>query len=155
VLISHTHSAPASHTQYYEAMISMFSACTLQTISKLDRELSASSSRNPGQLQVPSTVVNMEAEFLSLGLDIIGLGVFNYDFGSISTESPVIKVKCLMWKLYSGTVRCSPVIKVKGNSAEGWFERCVRETALYVWESINIASVNLIHCWCESHTLLV
>lgn len=33
----------------------------------------------------------MEAEFLSLGLDIIGLGVFNYDFGSISSESPVIK----------------------------------------------------------------
>lgn len=33
----------------------------------------------------------MEAEFLSLGLDIIGLGVFNYDFGSITSESPVIK----------------------------------------------------------------
>jgi hypothetical protein len=33
----------------------------------------------------------METEFLNLGLDIIGLGVFNYDFGSISTESPVIK----------------------------------------------------------------
>jgi hypothetical protein len=38
-----------------------------------------------------STVVNMETEFLNLGLDIIGLGVFNYDFGSITTESPVIK----------------------------------------------------------------
>lgn len=35
----------------------------------------------------------MEAEFLSLGLDIIGLGVFNYDFGSITTESPVIKAR--------------------------------------------------------------
>ncbi len=34
----------------------------------------------------------METEFLNLGLDIIGLGVFNYDFGSITTESPVIKV---------------------------------------------------------------
>jgi hypothetical protein len=33
----------------------------------------------------------MEAEFLNLGLDIIGLGVFNYEFGSITTESPVIK----------------------------------------------------------------
>lgn len=38
-----------------------------------------------------STVVNMETEFLNLGLDIIGLGVFNYEFGSITTESPVIK----------------------------------------------------------------
>ena len=34
----------------------------------------------------------MEEEFLNLGLDIIGLGVFNYDFGSITRESPVIKV---------------------------------------------------------------
>ena len=40
-----------------------------------------------------SATMNMEAEFLSLGLDIIGLGVFNYDFGSITAESPVIKVR--------------------------------------------------------------
>ena len=33
----------------------------------------------------------MEEVFLSLGLDIIGLGVFNYDFKSITKESPVIK----------------------------------------------------------------
>jgi hypothetical protein len=39
----------------------------------------------------------MEAEFLSLGLDIIGLGVFNYQFGSITSESPVIKVRVVGW----------------------------------------------------------
>ena len=33
----------------------------------------------------------MEAEFLSLGMDIIGLGVFNYGFRSLTAESPVIK----------------------------------------------------------------
>lgn len=38
-------------------------------------------------------VVDMETEFLNLGLDIIGLGVFNYDFGSITAESPVIKAR--------------------------------------------------------------
>lgn len=38
-----------------------------------------------------SAVSNMETEFLNLGLDIIGLGVFNYSFGSITMESPVIK----------------------------------------------------------------
>ncbi len=37
-------------------------------------------------------VVDMESEFLNLGLEIIGLGVFNYDFGAINKESPVIKV---------------------------------------------------------------
>ena len=35
----------------------------------------------------------METEFLNLGLDIIGLGVFNYNFRSLTTESPVIKVQ--------------------------------------------------------------
>ena len=33
----------------------------------------------------------METEWLNLGLDIIGLGVFNYNFGSINSESPVIQ----------------------------------------------------------------
>ena len=28
--------------------------------------------------------IDMEEEFLNLGLDIIGLGVFNYNFGSIT-----------------------------------------------------------------------
>ena len=37
-------------------------------------------------------MADMEEVFLSLGLDIIGLGVFNYDFKSINKESPVIKV---------------------------------------------------------------
>lgn len=39
--------------------------------------------------------MDMEVEFLNLGLDIIGLGVFNYEFGSITRESPVIKVAML------------------------------------------------------------
>ena len=42
--------------------------------------------------QSNSNTVDMESEFLNLGLEIIGLGVFNYDFGAINKESPVIKV---------------------------------------------------------------
>ena len=42
----------------------------------------------------------MESKFLNLGLEIIGLGVFNFDFGAINKESPVIKacawLVCLM-----------------------------------------------------------
>ena len=33
----------------------------------------------------------MEEKFCSVALDIIGLSVFNYEFGSVTTESPVIK----------------------------------------------------------------
>lgn len=73
---------PAFHKQYYESMAAMFARCTERSITKINAGILAGSG---------STGVNMESEFLSLGLDIIGLGVFNYDFGSISTESPVIK----------------------------------------------------------------
>ena len=45
----------------------------------------------------------MEAEFLSLGMDIIGLGVFNYDFRSLTTESPVIKVTPWHFLFYACT----------------------------------------------------
>lgn len=34
----------------------------------------------------------MEEKFCSVSLDIIGRAVFNYDFGSTNSESPVIKV---------------------------------------------------------------
>ncbi|KAF5207168.1 hypothetical protein FRX31_003245, partial [Thalictrum thalictroides] len=35
---------------------------------------------------------SLKAEFSSLALDISGLCVFNYDFGSVTKESPVIKM---------------------------------------------------------------
>ena len=35
--------------------------------------------------------VEMEEKFCSVALDIIGKSVFNYEFGSTTTESPVIK----------------------------------------------------------------
>ncbi|GLC47475.1 hypothetical protein PLESTF_000433500 [Pleodorina starrii] len=73
---------PAFHRQYYEAMVGMFARCSQRSVDKLDEAIRA------GQ---GSAVVDMESEFLSLGLDIIGLGVFNFDFGSINAESPVIK----------------------------------------------------------------
>jgi hypothetical protein len=62
----------------------MFGRCTQQTVAKLE---AATGGGGAAQL-------DMETEFLNLGLDIIGLGVFNYDFGSITRESPVIKASC-------------------------------------------------------------
>ena len=35
--------------------------------------------------------LNMETEFCSVSLDIIGRAVFNYNFSSVTTESPVVK----------------------------------------------------------------
>ncbi len=37
-------------------------------------------------------LVDMEEKFCSVSLDIIGRAVFNKDFNSTTTESPVVKV---------------------------------------------------------------
>lgn len=79
--------APGFHAVYLEAMVNMFSDCSERTVLKFEKLLERE------ELNGRKTIeVDLEAEFLSLGLDIIGLGVFNYDFGSVTKESPVIKV---------------------------------------------------------------
>lgn len=70
---------PAFHQAYLENCVKMFGDCTGKTIERLSK---ASES---------SEIVDMEKEFLNLGLDIIGIGVFNYDFGSINQQNPVIQ----------------------------------------------------------------
>ncbi|KAJ1391279.1 Cytochrome P450 [Sesbania bispinosa] len=78
--------APAFHAAYLEAMVKIFTACSERTISKFNKLLEGEG--NDGQKSIE---LDLEAEFSSLALDIIGLGVFNYDFGSVTKESPVIK----------------------------------------------------------------
>lgn len=76
---------PAFHDQYLKVMTTMFGKCCFETIKKFDQKITSTKNSNCVSL-------DMESEFLSLALDIIGLGVFNFDFGSITRESPVIKV---------------------------------------------------------------
>lgn len=73
---------PGFHALFIEAMVRTFTKCSERTISKLE-DLTESK----GQV-----IVDLEAEFSNLALDIIGLGVFNFDFDSVTKESPVIKV---------------------------------------------------------------
>jgi hypothetical protein len=67
-------------------MVRVFTKCSERTILKLE-ELT-----EKGDDREKSTIVNLEEEFSNLALDIIGLGVFNFDFDSVNKESPVIKV---------------------------------------------------------------
>lgn len=60
-------------------MTETFLACTLQMTKSLDAA------------EESELVVDMESLFCSVSLDIIGKAVFNYDFGSVSKESPVVK----------------------------------------------------------------
>ncbi|XP_028758861.1 cytochrome P450 97B2, chloroplastic [Neltuma alba] len=79
--------APGFHASYLEAMIKVFTTCSERTVSKFHKLLETAESNNEWK----SIELDLEAEFSSLALDIIGLGVFNYDFGSVTKESPVIK----------------------------------------------------------------
>ncbi|KAF7833674.1 cytochrome P450 97B2, chloroplastic [Senna tora] len=78
--------APGFHTSYLEAMIKIFTDCSERTILKFNKLLEGESPNDQKSIEL-----DLEAEFSSLALDIIGLGVFNYDFGSVTKESPVIK----------------------------------------------------------------
>ena len=62
------------------AQVGLFGDCTKVLTDKLEG------------LAASGEVIDMEAAFCSLSLDIIGLSVFNYPFGSVTNESPVIKV---------------------------------------------------------------
>ncbi|KAK8717739.1 hypothetical protein V6N13_044997 [Hibiscus sabdariffa] len=78
--------APGFHTLYLEAMVKVFTDCSERTTAKFEKLLDGEHSRGGDAIEL-----DLEAEFSSLALDIIGLGVFNYDFGSVTKESPVIK----------------------------------------------------------------
>ncbi|KAJ6288010.1 hypothetical protein OIU78_026691 [Salix suchowensis] len=74
--------APEFHALYVEAMVKVFTQGAERSIFKIEELLHGKK----------TVELDLEAEFSSLDLDIIGLGVFNYDFGSVTKESTVIKV---------------------------------------------------------------
>ncbi|XP_015880903.3 cytochrome P450 97B2, chloroplastic isoform X1 [Ziziphus jujuba] len=78
--------APGFHALYLEAMVKIFTSCSERSTMKFEKLLERENSLGGKTIEL-----DLEAEFSSLALDIIGLGVFNYDFGSVTKESPVIK----------------------------------------------------------------
>ncbi|KAH9621655.1 hypothetical protein KSS87_017789 [Heliosperma pusillum] len=70
---------PSLHKRYLSIIVDrVFCKCAERMVEKL--KASASS----------DTPVNMEAVFSQLTLDVIGLSLFNYNFDSLNTDSPVI-----------------------------------------------------------------
>lgn len=70
---------PAFHKKWLNNMIILFGDCG----DRLCDDLNARA--------VAQTPVDMEERFCSVTLDIIGKAVFNYDFGSVTKESPIVK----------------------------------------------------------------
>jgi cytochrome P450 len=70
---------PAFHRAWLEYMVGLFGYCNKPLIDSLNKIADGDGK------------AEMEGYFCSVALDIIGLSVFNYDFGSTTKESPVIK----------------------------------------------------------------
>jgi cytochrome P450 len=70
---------PGFHKAWLNAMMGLFAECNAPLVEKLDRAAEK------------GTALDMETEFCSVALDIIGRAVFNYDFNSVTNESPVVK----------------------------------------------------------------
>merc|ERR1719482_454965 len=71
--------APGFHKLYLARMVDEFGGANAALIPKL-----LEAARD-------GTRVDMEERYGSLALDVIGKAVFNYDFGSVNEESPVVK----------------------------------------------------------------
>jgi len=70
---------PGFHKRWLNRMVGLFADCGDRLVADLEHK------------SATGTVVDMEERFCSITLDIIGRSVFNYDFGSTTTESPVVK----------------------------------------------------------------
>lgn len=70
---------PSLHKKYLSTMVDrVFCRCSDALVAKLEKVVAS------------GAPVNMEAQMSQLTLDIIGLSVFNYEFDSLKTDSPVI-----------------------------------------------------------------
>ena len=70
---------PAFHRKWLDHMVGLFGYCNEPLIKSLNNIVAADGK------------VEMEEKFCSVALDIIGKSVFNYEFDSVTKESPVVK----------------------------------------------------------------
>ncbi|KAG5178640.1 cytochrome P450 [Tribonema minus] len=70
---------PGFHKRWLNRMVRLFAECNEALLDEV------------GRAADEGRVLDMEEKFCSVSLDIIGRAVFNYDFGSTTNESPVIK----------------------------------------------------------------
>lgn len=71
---------PSLHKKYLSVIVDrVFCRCAERLVEKLRADA------------ITGSAVNMEEKFSQLTLDVIGMAVFNYNFDSLTTDSPVIE----------------------------------------------------------------
>lgn len=116
---------PGFHKEWLKVMTGMFSGCTQVLCERL-------------MMEGGEKVVDMEKMFCSLALDIIGKAVFNYEFGSVGEESPVIQaVYRVLREAEHRSMAFAPYWKIWG---VGWFvprQRRFREDMKLIGDTLN------------------
>ena len=74
---------PGFHKRWLNKMVDVFADCAENLVD----DISTQTENSP----LGAKVFEMEERFCSVTLDIIGRAVFNYDFGSVTKESPIVK----------------------------------------------------------------
>ena len=90
---------PGFHAAWLDHMVGLFGYCTDELTRSLEGIIDAAEREGKG------AEVDMEEKFCSVSLDIIGLAVFNYPFGSVTKESPIIRAvyNCLQEAAHRST----------------------------------------------------
>jgi len=97
---------PAFHKAWLQSTVGLFNDCSARLCQSLDK--------------TAGRVVNMEAMYNSVALDIIGKAVFNFDFQSVENTSPIIDaVYGLMQEAEHRSFFLLPYWKVGGGGVAG------------------------------------
>ncbi|EKX39181.1 cytochrome P450 [Guillardia theta CCMP2712] len=98
---------PGFHQAWLNRMCRMFSECTDRLSAKLDAVADT------------DEIIDMEENWNSCSLDIIGKAVFNYDFGSVEKLSPVVEAAlCALREAEHRSTFYFPYWKIPGLGAE-------------------------------------
>ncbi|KAK6943909.1 Cytochrome P450 [Dillenia turbinata] len=118
---------PSLHKKYLSVIVDrVFGKCAERMVEKLKADA------------LSGKPVNMEAKFSQLTLDVIGLSVFNYNFDSLTADSPVIdavytalkeaearstdvKILC---KIIPRQVKAEKAVALIRKTVEGLIEKC-------------------------------
>eukprot|EP00931_Biecheleriopsis_adriatica_P087797 TRINITY_DN62214_c0_g1_i1.p1 TRINITY_DN62214_c0_g1~~TRINITY_DN62214_c0_g1_i1.p1 ORF type:complete len:1225 (+),score=292.33 TRINITY_DN62214_c0_g1_i1:108-3677(+) len=74
---------PGFHKRWLQDTTQVMNECAASLANDLEKQIAQSTSSSTAE-------VNMEEKFTSASLDIIGKAIFDYDFGSVERESPLI-----------------------------------------------------------------
>ncbi|EPS64627.1 hypothetical protein M569_10150 [Genlisea aurea] len=104
---------PSLHKKFLSVIVErVFCRCAERLVEKLKSDAMAGDS------------VNMEEKFSQLTLDVIGLALFNYNFDSLTSNSPVIDAINALCKIIPRQIKAERAVSLIRETVEGLIAKC-------------------------------